>query len=257
MSILEVPDTQEVDAPEEGQVLVSPYVSWLHLALAYEPVSTPTEGRFRTLRNRHVCPEGVKVPRRTQTGVAGSDCWYSSLGFWSAILLRRGDEATALDLTELANRFRDRLERLDWSQTPTANPATELLLLAVQTDALARRFAGSLGLPLTTGTWTWTREGKAIIETGDGEEIQWPADSPYLAQSRLGDPLVILHEEAPSGAPLLLILPAVRVPAPHTDEPEVSTPSAVDEGGLRGPVAVTAGGREFFQRVASKAASGH
>lgn len=254
MSTLEALATEDVDAPAEGVVLVSPYVSWLHLALAYEPVNTPTEGRFRTLRNRHVCPEGVKVPRRTQTGVAGSDYWYSSLGFWSAILLRRGDEETAIELTEVANLFRDKLEHLDWSHTSTTHPTKDLLLLAVATDALARRFTRSLDLSLSTGTWTWTREGKAIIETEDGEEIEWPVDSPYLAQSRLGDPLVLIREEAPSGAPLRLILPGVRVPAPHEGEQEDDTPLTPDEGGLRGTVTVTADGRELFQRISQKAA---
>lgn len=251
MSVLEV--LEVVSAPEEGDVFVVPYVTWQHLALAYEPVSTPTEGRFRTLRNRHVCPEGVKVPRRTQTGVAGSDCWYSSLGFWSAILLRRGDEEGALELTRVANRLRGRLEHLNWPHTSTSNPTAELLLLAAATDALAKQFTGSLNLQLREGTWTRTREGKAIVETQSGDEIEWPANSPYLAQSRLGDPLVIVHEEAPSGAPLLLILPGVRVPALHEEEQESSAQLAPDEGGLRGPVTETDDGREFFQRILNKA----
>jgi hypothetical protein len=243
-----VADAVDIDGQD---VVVSPYVSWVHLALAYDPVATPTEGRLKTLRNHHVCPAGVKVPVRTVTGVSGSRYWYSSLGLWSAILFRSGQRDVAVEVTERANELSKLLGRVDWQHVSSARPGSDLIHLAKETDSIARSSTTSLQLSRTTGTWTWVRDGKAVIETSDGKEITIPENSPYLAQSRLGDPLVVVHQEAPNGTDIRLVLPGCRVAgAPQSEHWDEDAALAPDEGGLHGDIPDTPANREFFERLA-------
>lgn len=235
------------------EILVSPFVSWVHLALAYDPVVAPTEGRLKTLRNHKVCPVGVKVPVRTATGVAGSRHWYSSLGLWSAILFRSGEPDRAVEVTEQANELSERLALVDWGHVSSTHPGDDLIDLARFTEGIARQATEPLRLSRTPAIWAWIRDREATIETVNGQEITIPSDSPHLAQSRLGDPLVILHQEAPNGTDIRLVLPGVRVsqPAVLEDWAEGGVLSP-DQGGLHGVIQDTAETRAFFERLAKQ-----
>lgn len=237
-----------------GDVLVSPFVSWVHLALAYEPVATPTEGRLRTLRNHRACPAGVKVSLRSSTGVAGSRYWYSSLGLWSAILFRSGERDRAAELTVRANELNSRLALVDWAQVSSVHPDVDLVDLARLTDSISREATAPLRLTSTPGTWAWTRADSAIIAASDGSEIVLSLDSPHLAQSRLGDPLVIVHQEAPNGTRIRLVVPGVQVSegSPHHAQGE-SVVLAPEEGGLHGEIVDTPESRAFFERLSVEA----
>lgn len=238
-------------AVSDEDVLVSPFVSWVHLALAYEPVASPTEGRLKTLRTHNVCPAGVKVPVRTATGVGGSRYWYSSLGLWAAILFRSGEREQAVQVTERANELSHLLSRVDWQYVSSTSPGSDLISLAKETDAIAKNATESLRLSSATGTWTWIRDGKAVIETSDGQEITIPEDSPHLAQSRVGDPLVVVHQQAPNGTDIRLVLPGCRVAGtPPTEDWDDGAALKPNEGGLHGDIPDTPANREFFERLA-------
>lgn len=232
------------------RAVISPTVSWPLLALAYEPSKAPTQARLATLRRHDACTDGLRIALRSRRGVAGSRHLYSSLGLWSAILTRLGRIEDASLVTAQAREFEAEL----FSGWATATPTEgQVRAFALRTLSISEAWSDRLGISQTPGEWTSIRGGQAIITADDGSTFELPANSPYLQDSALGDPVVIAEERTVTGSELRYVLPAVIIDESRIPDASTTKALADVDSIWREPIADTTQSREFFRTLVEEA----
>lgn len=205
--------------PRNTYTPIATFVSWRVVSCAFDPTALPTQAKIQTLRRNRVITKGVTSPLRTQTGLKGTTSRYSSLNVWLAAAFRRGGRAR---LDEVLAKTRSSLLRAaDRLEVDSSGPAagTADILSDVEGDIAELR--RQLHISTRPARWSFTEGRSAVIVDGLGAEHRIPVDSPLLADSSLGDPVVVVDEETDIGVTLRYVLPGPE-PAPATGSPELS-----------------------------------
>ena len=198
---------------------IATFVSWRVVACAFDPTAAPTEAKIQTLRRNRVITKGVTSPLRTRTGLKGTTSRYSSLNVWLAAAFRRGGRAR---LDEVLAKTRSSLLRAAVRlEVDSSGPAvgTADILSDVEGDIAELR--RQLRISTRPARWSFSEWDSAVIVDDTGAEHRIPVDSPLLADSSLGDPVVVVDEETDIGVTLRYVLPGPE-PAPATGSPELS-----------------------------------
>ncbi|MHB1212828.1 MAG: hypothetical protein ACYC90_11580 [Candidatus Nanopelagicales bacterium] len=153
-------------------------------------------------------------------------------------------------MTAQAREFESELFAGWATATPTAG---QVRAFALRTLSISAAWSNRLGISQTPGEWTSIRGGQAIITADDGSTFELPANSPYLQDSALGDPVVIAEERTVTGSELRYVLPAVIIDeSAIPDSPATEAGADVDDI-WREPIRDTTQAREFFRTLVEEA----
>ena len=162
----------------------------------------------------------------------------------------RIDGTTGLNMTAQAREFEAELFSGWATATPTAR---QVRAFALRTLSISEAWSNRLGISQTPGEWTSVRGGQAIITSDDGSTFELPANSPYLQDSALGDPVVIAEERTVTGSELRYVLPAVIIDESSTADVSASEADADADDIWREPIRDTTQSRDFFRTLVEEA----
>ena len=211
--------TARATEPRNTYAPIATFVSWRVVSCAFDPTALPTQAKIQTLRRNRVITKGVTSPLRTQTGLKGTTSRYSSLNVWLAAAFRRGGRARLNGVfAKSRNSLLHAADLLEVDSSGDAIGSADILSDVEGDIAELRR---QLHISTCPARWRFTEGRFAVIEDDMGAEHRIPIDSPLLADSSLGDPVVVVDEETEIGVALRYVLPGLE-PAPVTGSPELS-----------------------------------
>ncbi len=246
------------------RIAASPVADWSEIALAFQPVRSPTEARIKTLRSHQAISPGVRVVARNGRRLTGSPNLYSSLNLCAAALLRGGFEKESVQAAkegaELEALFKEAFKTA-FSSRSLSDYRSLLFDLHGHTEPSWRKWLSVLGATETPGRWISVANGQARIEGTDGNLLEeLPASAPSLRSSRVGDPVIVLWERLQSGTAISRIVPAIDLPADQPQSDWTTPLNAEDQNRADGarreleqPVPDTQENREAIKHLLTQA----